>query len=167
MKAVLDAVSRLLRGAAIVVVALVLLVEEFGWEPLAAWLGRLARWPPVERLEAAIQRLPPRLGLVLFGVPAVLLFPIKIAALALIEAGHGALGLGVIVLAKVVGTAVVGRLFVLLEPQLMHFRWFRRALRWWRATKARIGAALRLARLRDWIRARYDGWRAWLRKALR
>ena len=55
-----------------------------------------------------------------------LLFPIKLVALWLIQDGQATLGIGVIVAAKVLGTAFVGRLFILVEPQLMTFAWFAR-----------------------------------------
>jgi len=80
---------------------------------------------------------------VLFLVPAALLFPIKLVALWLIHQGRAALGLAVIVAAKLLGTGLVGRLFMLTEPQLMHFAWFVRALTWWRATKERVKAAIK------------------------
>ena len=76
-------------------------------------------------------------------VPAVLLFPVKLLALWLIHQGRAALGLVVIVVAKIVGTALVGRLFMLTEPKLMQFAWFARALAWWRTTKARVKAIVR------------------------
>ena len=78
----------------------------------------------------------------LFLVPAVLLFPLKLAALWLIHERHAMLGLGLIVVAKLAGTALVGRLFVLTEPQLMRYAWFARAMAWWLATKQRVKAAL-------------------------
>jgi len=48
----------------------------------------------------------------------------------------------VILAAKVVGTAFLGRLFILVEPQLMTFAWFARTVYWWRGTRARVMAAL-------------------------
>ena len=123
--------------------ALVVFIEEFGWRPLSAWLGRIAQWPPLHALEARIRRLPARPALGLFLVPAVLLFPLKIAALGLLQAGHAATGVGIIVAAKVLGTAVAGRLFVLLEPQLREFAWFVRALDG--GTASRNGSASRCA----------------------
>ena len=78
----------------------------------------------------------------LFIVPAVLLFPVKLAALWLIHEGQATLGVTVIVLAKLLGTALVGRLFVLSEAQLVQFAWFARALGWWRSTKERVKAAV-------------------------
>ena len=78
------------------------------------------------------------------------------------------LGVGVIVAAKVLGTALVGRLFVLTEPQLMQFVWFARAMNWWIATKQRLKALV--ARSTPW-RAVRDAMRrvprAWLRLRVR
>ncbi len=133
---------RLLRGVFLLLAALVIAIEEWGWRPLTAWAARIARWPPLAALEARIRRAPPKVALGLFLVPALMLFPIKLAALWLIHRGHAVLGLLVIVAAKLVGTALVGRLFILAEPQLMQFPWFVRALTWWRATQRRVHAAL-------------------------
>lgn len=156
-----------MRSLLLVVAAGVLFIEEFGWRPLTALVARLTRWPPFARLEARVSALPPRLALVLFLAPAVLLFPLKLAALWLIEDGQTMLGISIIVGAKVIGTAFVGRLFILVEPQLMQFAWFARGLAWWRATKVRVHAAWREARL--WQGARAIGrairmrWRRLLR----
>jgi hypothetical protein len=133
---------RVVRAVLLPPAAAILFIEEWGWRPLAAGLAHLARYLPFAQLEALVRRAPPRVALVLFLVPAVLLFPIKLLALWLIDGGRAALGIAVIVAAKLVGTAVVGRLFVLLEPQLMQFAWFVRALRAWQALKSRIRAAV-------------------------
>jgi len=131
---------RALRGLLLVLAAAVLFIEEWGWRPLTALAARLGRWPPFARLEALVRRVSPRVALVLFVVPAVALFPLKLVALWLIHAGQTALGVTVIVLAKLVGTAIVGRLFLLLQVQLMTFPWFAAAWTWWRNTKARVVA---------------------------
>jgi len=161
---VLRPLWRLLRALLLGLAALVVFIEEFGWRPLSAWLGRIARWPPLRALEARIQRLPARPALGLFLVPAVLLFPIKIAALGLLQAGHAATGVGIIVAAKLLGTAVVGRLFVLLEPQLREFAWVVRALDWWHRIKASVGVAVRESRLWRALRATILQSRGWLRR---
>lgn len=141
--------------------ALWFLFEEFGWRPLALWLGRFARWPPWARVEARIARVSPRWALVLFVLPATLLLPLKLMALHLIEAGRPVAGVSVILVAKLVGTAFGGRLFVLVRPQLMRIRRFARLMAWWRclrrrarhvlcwsSTWAALRASLRRARLR-------------------
>lgn len=137
------ALRRAMRALLLSLAALVIFIEEWGWRPLSAALARIARWPPLARLEALIAKAPPRLALVLFVVPAVALFPVKLAALWLIHEGQATLGVLVIVAAKLLGTALVGRLFVLTKDQLMQFAWFARTLGWWIATKARIGQAVR------------------------
>ena len=153
-----------LRGLLLGLAALWLLFEEWGWRPLAAALGRLAAWPPVARLEARVRGSAPRIALSLFLAPAALLLPVKLMALGLFHAGRPGLGMVVIVAAKVIGTAIGGRLFVLTEPQLMQFPVFARVLVWWRETHARIAAALQRTlawrAARRWVRAG----RAWLRR---
>jgi len=72
-----------------------------------------------------------------------MLFPIKLAALWLIQDGQATLGIVLILAAKVIGTAFVGRLFILVEPQLMTFAWFARGVEWWRGTRDRVMASLR------------------------
>ena len=88
-------------------------------------------------------------------------------ALWLIHLGRTSLGVVVILLAKVLGTALVGRLFILTEPQLMRFAWFARALEWWRVTKLRVRAAL--SRWRAWQATRRSVRRVtiWLRRRVR
>jgi hypothetical protein len=63
-------------------------------------------------------------------------------ALWLIHLGQTSLGVIVILAAKALGTALVGRLFIITEPQLMRFAWFARSLAWWRATKLRVRTAI-------------------------
>lgn len=124
------------------VATVVLLIEEWGWKPLTDIAAQIARWPPLARLEARIQAAPPWVALALFLVPAVSLFPLKLAALWLVEQHHAGLGLLLVLAAKLAGTALVGRLFIICEPQLMTFPWFVRALMWWRGVKARLKVAL-------------------------
>jgi hypothetical protein len=143
---------RLLKGAITWILGALILFEEWGWGPLARLLGVLARLPPVAWLERRIAALPPALAVFVFLVPALLLLPVKVAALWLIGRGRALLGLGVIVAAKVIGTGLVARLFMLTRPQLMKLQWFARLYTRWVAWKdgvmARVRASLpwRLAR---------------------
>lgn len=166
MKAVLRALWRALRAVLLVLAALVLAIEEWGWRPLTALAARLARWAPLARLEARIRTLPPAGALALFLVPAVALFPLKLLALWLIHLGRTTLGIAVIIAAKLIGTALVGRLFILTEPQLMRYAWFARALGWWRRTKQRVRDALHAWRPWRQARARLRRCRARLVRAL-
>lgn len=147
MRTVFKLLWRLLRGLFLALATVIIAIEEWGWRPLTAMAARLAQWPPIGRLEDLIRRAPPRVALGLFLAPAVLLFPIKLLALWLIHLGRTTLGVVVILAAKALGTAFVGRLFILTESQLTSFAWFARSLSWWRATKLRVKAAVRTSLL--------------------
>ena len=134
---------RVLRFIGTLLMVPVIFFEEWGWRPLARlmrWIGHL---PLMRGLEARIRRTPPRFALALFLVPALALLPFKFGALWLIAQGHKVGGICIILLAKLVGTALLGRLFVLTEPQLMSIPWFARVYGWWRATKERVMARIR------------------------
>ena len=143
---------RVLRASLLALAALWFFIEEFGWHPLATWLGSFTRWPPWARLEASIARLPPRPALWLFLLPATALLPVKLLAVSLIQSGRPVVGAIVIVLAKLFGTAIGGRLFTLMRPQLMTLRRFARAMAWWRRIR-------RLVRVR--VRRMLDASAAW------
>lgn len=144
------------------VLALILIFEEWGWEPLSRLLGYLARLPLWARMEAFIARLPPYGALVVFFAPALMLLPVKLLALYWISRGHAVLGLAVVLAAKVAGTAAVARLFALTQPALMRLAWFAhwygRWVPWKNALIARVkntptwrGTAATVRSIRQWI----------------
>jgi hypothetical protein len=144
------------------VLALILIFEEWGWEPLSRLLGYLARLPLWARVEAFITRLPPYGALVAFFVPALMLLPVKLLALYWISRGHAVLGLAVVLAAKVAGTAAVARLFALTQPALMRLAWFAhwygRWVPWKNALIARVkntpiwrSTAATVRAIRHWI----------------
>ena len=158
---------QVLRGVLLGLAAFILFIVEWGWGPLTALAARVARWPPVAWLEARIRAVPRRVALLLFLAPAVMLFPLKLAALWLIDQGRATLGIGLIVAAKLIGTAFVGRLFILLESQLLSFAWFASALGWWHRTKARVRLAVRQSTLWRTARVLRRAFRTWLRRVTR
>lgn len=104
--------------------ALLILLEEWGWEPLRELLGRLARWQPWARLEYTIARLPPYAALLAFALPTALLLPLKFLAVFLVARGQLVLAALLFAAAKLGATAVVARLFMLTRPALMQIEWF-------------------------------------------
>lgn len=136
-------ILRWLRRLFEALLALLILFEEWGWEPLRRALTRLARWPPLAWLERRIAALPPYGALAVFLLPTLLLLPVKLAALWLIGIGRAGLGLAVIVLAKLVGTALLARLFQLTQPALMRLAWFALWYGRWTAWKEALVARVR------------------------
>ena len=136
-------IVRGLKGLVSWSLALLILFEEWGWEPLGRLLARLARLPFIAPLERRIQSLPPYGALVVFFLPGLGLLPVKLAALWLIAQGQHLLGIAVIVAAKLAGTAVVARLFTLTHPALMQIEWFARLYARWTAWKEGLLARVR------------------------
>ena len=124
------------------VLAVLIAFEEWGWEPLQAYVARFSRWPPWQKLEASIMKLPPYAALALFAAPAVMLLPLKVAALWLIGHGRAFLGVLVIVIAKTIGTAVVARLLTLTRPRLLELSWFAHIYNIWNQWKTALLAQL-------------------------
>lgn len=129
------------------VLALLLLFEEWGWDPLAALVRRMSRWPLWAWCERKIAGLSPWLALLVFLLPALALLPIKLIALWLIRHGQYALGVGILVLAKLIGTALVARIFQLTQPALMQFAWFAYFYPRWKAWKDQLIARVRASSL--------------------
>lgn len=159
-----------LRWALQVLLALLFLLEEWGWRPLSDLLGRLARWQPWARMETAIARLPPYVALLVFVLPSALLLPLKFLALLLIARGQLVLAGLLFAAAKVVATALVARLFMLTQPALLQIGWFAwlydRFIPWKDALEDyvrasypwRVGRVWK-ARLRRMMRAQWRRWR--------
>lgn len=165
----------------VLLAALFIVFEELLWDRLAAAFGLLARWPVWARLERWIAGLPAWAAMPLFLVPMLLLFPIKLAALWLMAHHHVFSGLQLILVAKIAGTAVAARLFMLLKPTLLGVPWFARlyyafvswrsrvfarlhAMIWWQAAQAVI------ERIRRQIAKQRAGsglWQSLKRRAMR
>jgi hypothetical protein len=153
----------LFRGFFSVLLALVLLFEEWGWEPLARILARFAQLPFWARVETRIQHLPRWGALLVFAVPMLLLLPIKLLALYLFGMGSKGWGIVLLLSAKLIGTAIVARLFQLTEPTLMQFAWFARLYPRWKRWKDALTARVKASTVWCGTRERVTRWRAAVR----
>ena len=135
-----------------------LLFEEWGWDPLARGFAALARHRVWAATEQKIRQLPPWAAVLVFVVPVLALIPVKLLALYLFGRGHAMLGLSLIVVAKLAGTAVAARLFQLTEPALMRNRWFARIYFPWKNWKDSTLAQWRASRI--WLLVRKTSLRA-------
>lgn len=141
---------------------LVLLFEEWGWERLArilAWIGDL---PGLRWIEGRIRALPPYAALGLFIVPMLSLLPLKLLALYWLGKGHTLLGISVIIAAKVGGTAITARLFMLTQATLMQLPWFARWFSQWIRFKDAVLARVKASPAwQQWTRFKARVKRAW------
>jgi hypothetical protein len=160
-----------------VLLALLLLFEEWGWRPLSnllAWLARFRIWALAELWIAG---LPPYGAIVALGIPTAILVPAKLFGVYLLAVGHVFTAVIVLIAAKIASTALIARIFLLTKPALMQIGWFQRAYdffvpwqealfawirsswvwRYGRVVKWRAGHAMR----RAWTRVRPPLQTAW------
>ncbi|MDM0035551.1 hypothetical protein QTI33_25690 [Variovorax sp. J22P271] len=141
----------------------VLLFEEWGWEPMARAMARLARLRLWARIEAALRALPPWGAVLAFFVPVLLLLPVKLFGLFLLGEGHAMSALLLLLTAKLLGTAILAWLFQLVEPALMRIPWFARYYPRWKRWKDEV--LTRVRQSRPWHIVQYlkertrRGWR--------
>jgi len=110
-----------------VLVALLLLFEEWGWRPLSNLLGQLARFRIWALAELWIAGLPPYGALVALGIPTAILVPAKLFGVYLLALGYIVGAALVLIAAKLASTALITRIFILTKPALMQIAWFKRA----------------------------------------
>ena len=132
-----------LRWITRVTLAILILFEEWGWEPLRRVFALIARLPVIRHLETLLKRLPPRWAFVVLILPSLLILPIKLLAVWLVAQGRVTLGVAVIIAAKLGGTALLAWLFQLIQPALMQLAWFARLHARWTAWKADLLAWIR------------------------
>lgn len=107
--------------------ALVFIIENWFWVHVRAWLQGLNRFLGLDRIDLWLKKWAktrsPYAALCLFLVPAGLILPVKIIALALIAKGRIAIGLISILFAKILALGVASYLFDLLRNKLFEIHW--------------------------------------------
>ena len=109
--------------------ALIFLIEAWLWERLEPIVARVVQLIPLRRfklwLAQRIEALSPALTLLVFIVPVIVLFPLKLLAVWLL-AHHHWLGAGAVLVAgKLVGVGVSAFVFDVTRPKLLQMPWFR------------------------------------------
>lgn len=176
----MNRLKRFLTPPLIVIASLLMWIEESLWH----WLKRVTRWiaviPLVHRFEAWLVRLSPYPTVVVFLVPMTTLFPLKVLAVYWVTRGYWLPSLMLIAFAKVLGTAIVARMYVVCQPKLMTIAWFRQlhaglyllrnhlyaalqALPFYRAIRARLASIKLVAKsILARLRTRNRIWWRWL-----
>lgn len=159
---------RLFRSLISIPLAIWIFLEEWVWDEMLAFMAWIGKLPPVHWIEMQIAKLPPYAALIAFILPGAILLPFKLAAFWLIAHGHGVYGLWVFVIAKVIGTAFLARIFSLTKPALLTIGWFSRAylavIRWKERVYSYVRALPAYQRIREGVHALNVAIRAWWRE---
>ena len=113
----------------LVPLAIIFLIEAWLWrhlEPVVEWIvARIPLRALKARLANWIETIPPPAALIVFVVPGILLFPLKLLTLWLL-AQKQLIAAGVVfTFAKLVGLGVTAFVFEATRPKLMQMAWFR------------------------------------------
>jgi len=101
--------------------AVFLIIEEWLWDLLTAFGRSLFHWLNLEQFEQWLRQTDPTMALVAFSIPILIVTPINLAAFGLIAKGFILQGILTELLAKILGTLLVARVFALTKPQLLTF----------------------------------------------
>lgn len=104
------------------ILAIILIVEEWLWDILTVFGHQLAHLLHLETLERRLSQATPLVALLAFCVPLLIVTPINLAALGLLAHGLILQGIALEIVAKLLGTLLVSRVFSLTKPQLLSFR---------------------------------------------
>ena len=109
--------------------AIVFLIEAWLWRHLEPIVEKIVARIPLRAVKAwiagTIRKLSPAATLVVFVVPAIVLFPLKLLGLWLLANKHWIAAGALILFAKLVGLAVIAFVFEMTRPKLLQLRWFR------------------------------------------
>jgi hypothetical protein len=158
--------KRIIAAPFIWLLGLILFLEDWLWQPLLNYLKGFNRWAWVRWLEQKTAQLPPYAAMLCFGVPVLVLFPFKFFGLYLIAHGQKLAGVGIFIVAKVVGTGAAAWVYSLTEPALCKLAWFvsLRAKFW--ALKAKVYELIKTSVSYRFIRRRLTSTKLWLRQKL-
>ena len=116
--------KKILTAPLVLLAAIFVLLEDWLWDDLLRLMAVIGRLPVFRQIESLIASLPPYPSLAVFAIPSLLLIPVKLAAVWLIAHGQHMLGLLTVISAKVVGTALVARIYSLTHEKLLRIGWF-------------------------------------------
>src|ERR1700752_3156668 len=113
-----------------ILLAVIFLIEAWLWdhlEPIVAWvvsaipLRAFKQW-----LADCVDSLSPAMTLIVFIVPVIPLFPLKLIGLWLLTHEHWASAVFTILFAKFLGVGVTAFVFDVTRPKLLEMGWFER-----------------------------------------
>ena len=101
--------------------AIFLIIEEWLWDELTAFGHKLIQWLNLEQFEQWLRQTGRVTALVAFSIPILIVAPINLVAFELLVNGLILQSVLMEVLAKLIGTLLVARVFALTKPQLLTF----------------------------------------------
>jgi hypothetical protein len=144
--------KRAARLILIILAAIWMLFEDWVWDSIVALMELVGRLKIINRFETFLARQNQYLLLTLFTFPFLIMIPAKLYGLYLITSGKVLRGVSIFIIAKVIITALVTRLFIISKDKLMLIRSFAMFYDWFKSKKEWLYSEVR--KLPAWQTAR-------------
>jgi hypothetical protein len=149
-----------------ILLAIIFLIEAWLWDHLEPIVAKIVAWIPLRQfkqwLAERVDSLSPAMTLIVFAVPVIPLFPLKIFGLWLL-ANEYWLAAGVtIVFAKFAGVGITAFIFDVTRDKLLEMRWSEKLYDFIMMLRAKAHALVDpiKQRIREILRGNGDGWSA-------
>jgi hypothetical protein len=147
-----------------VLLAIIFLIEAWLWDHLEPVVARVVALIPLRTfklwLAEQVDTLSPAMTLIVFAVPIITLFPLKLVGLWLLANEYWAGAVGMILFAKFLGVGVTAFIFDVTKPKLLQMGWFRKVYDFINSLRRRAAALVEPVKLRvqEILRGAGDGW---------
>jgi hypothetical protein len=147
-----------------VLLAIIFLIEAWLWDHLEPIVARVVAWIPLQTfkrwLAERVDTLSPAMTLIVFIVPVIPLFPLKLVGLWLLAHEYWVSAIATIVFAKFVGVGVAAFLFDVTRPKLLEMAWFEKLYGFVMMLRTKAAAVVEPLKLRikEILRGDGDGW---------
>ena len=147
-----------------VVLAIIFLIEAWLWdrlEPIVAWA---VAWIPLNAfkqwLADRVDTLSPAMTLIVFIVPVIPLFPLKLIGFWLLTHQYWISALLTIIFAKLLGVGVAAFVFDVTRPKLLEMAWFEKLYEFIIALRAKARELVEpiMSQLKEAVGGGGDGW---------
>ena len=149
-----------------VLLAIIFLIEAWLWDHCEPIVARVVAAIPLARfkqwLTERVDALPPAMTLIVFAVPIIPLFPLKLMGLYLLTHEYWLSGVSTFLFAKLLGVGVTAFVFDVTRDKLMEMHWFERLydlVMKLRAKAAELVDPIK-QRIRELIAGNGEGWSA-------
>jgi hypothetical protein len=149
-----------------VFLAIIFLIEAWLWDHLEPIVARAVAVVPLSTfkrwLADRVDTLSPAMTLIVFVVPIVPLFPLKLVGLYLLTHEYWLSAITTILFAKFLGVGVTAFLFDVTRPKLLQMDWFQKLYDFILDLRRRADALVKpiMVRIKEILRAGGDGWSA-------
>ena len=147
-----------------VLLAIIFLIEAWLWDHLEPVVARVVAALPLHTfkqwLADRVDSLSPAMTLIVFIVPVIPLFPLKLVGLWLLTHEYWMSAIATILFAKLLGVGVAAFVFDVTRPKLLEMRWFERLYEFVLTLRARATALIEPIKQRivEILRGDGSGW---------